>query len=70
MEEKERERDIFVFRETANKVYFSLVNIFEYLCNHLKDQETTKDVYISDDWVSDLAKMRIVLSDVEIKKNL
>ena len=69
MEEKERERDIFVFRETANKVYFSLVNIFEYLCNHLKDQESTKDVYISDDWVSDLAKMRIVLSDVEIKKN-
>lgn len=68
MEEKERERDIFVFRETANKVYFSLVNIFEYLCNHLKDQESTKDVYISDDGVSDLAKMRIVLSDVEIKK--
>lgn len=45
MEEKERERDIFVFRETANKVYFSLVNIFEYLCNHLKDQESTKDVW-------------------------
>lgn len=68
MEEQERERDILVFRETANKVYFSLVNIFEYLCNHLKDQESKKDVYISDDWASDLAKMRIVLSDVEIKK--
>lgn len=68
MDEQEIERDRLVLIETANKLYFSLVNIFEYLCFHYANQKSEKEVYISDDWTSDLAKMRIVLSDVEIKK--
>lgn len=68
MDEQEIKRDRLVLVETANKLYFSLVNIFEYLCFHYANQESEKEVYISDDWINDLAKMRIVLSEMEIKE--
>ena len=52
MDEQEIERDRLVLIETANKLYFSLVNIFEYLCFHYANQKSEKEVYISDDWTS------------------
>ncbi len=65
---QERNRDKENIIEKANKIYFSMINIFEYLISHAKNQQSKKDVYISEDWISDLAKMSVVFTEEEAKR--